>query len=359
MNKIIVCSSILLIALGLSACQTSVSTSSPQASSSSSSSSSNSSSSSSSSSNSSSSGSSSSSPSTSAQTGSTSSSSIPSTVSKPSQPSSNNRSPGNSQDSTVDTNSEITHSSDGTDTMDGMEGVLPGSQPSSNMPESTASNSSRNGENGIDVRLPGLDPFPEGLPGTSTTSLEDIFGSSQQGTGTINSNSGAQGAGGATAGPGNINDSIVNDGSLGGGIGEQTDDPFGDLANGRNPPMTTADRQTALDARLNESIAVFDGMILTEREQAQDAANANSGNGGAGGENTNGAGGIGRNGNSDSPVVIATAPQSPSGTGRMPNMDSSREGSLITVIKTIFLLLLISPAAMMMMLLPANYVKQQ
>lgn len=210
--------------------------------------------------------------------------------------------------------------------MDGMEGVLPGSQPSSNMPESTASNSSRNGENGIDVRLPGLDPFPESLPGTSTTSLEDIFGSSQQGTGTINSNSGAQGAGGATAGPGNINDSIVNDGSLGGGIGEQTDDPFGDLANGRNPPMTTADRQTALDARLNESIAVFDGMILTEREQAQGAANANSGNGGAGGENTNGAGGIGRNGNSDSPVVIATAPQSPSGTGRMPNMDSSREG---------------------------------
>ncbi|PCJ43491.1 MAG: hypothetical protein COA71_01055 [SAR86 cluster bacterium] len=272
---------------------------------------------------------------------------------------SSSQSSGNSQGSTADANGEMANSPDGTDTMGGMESGLPGSQPGSNMPGSTASNSAGDGDGGIDVSvqaagLPGLNPFPGGLslPGTNTASLEDIFGSGTQGTGTINGNSGSQGTGGATAGTGSGNDPLAN-GGLGGGSGEQGDDPFGgisssgtiatgptggqggtgddpfgDLANGRNQPMTTAERQAVLDGRLNESMAVFDGIILTEREQAQGAANENGAGGIGGAGNANGTGGLGRDGDGsgDNPIVIASAPQSTSGTGRMPNMGRTREG---------------------------------
>ena len=93
--------------------------------------------------------------------------------------------------------------------------------------------------------------------------------------------------------------------------------------------MTAAERQAVLDGRLNESIAVFDGMILSEREQAQGAANENGAGGAGGGGTASGTGGAGRDGDGsgDSPVVIASAPPiSSSGAGRMPNMGGSRQG---------------------------------
>ncbi len=254
-----------------------------------------------------------------------------------------------------------------TDPMGGMAAGLPGSQPGSNMPGSTSSSTSGDGESGMEVSvqaggLPGLEPFPGGLPADSTGGLEDIFGPGPQGTepisGSSSRSSASQGAGeGTRAGSGSGNDPLANDGDLAGGAGEQGedpfgglsgsgtiaaggqdgsgDDPFGELANGRNKPMTAADRQAVLDDRLEASIAVFDGMILTEREQAQGAATENAGGGGAGGGNTGGiggsSGGLGDgNGNSDNPIVIASAPTSSSGNGRMPNLGRSREGDFDT-----------------------------
>lgn len=283
--------------------------------------------------------------------------------------SSTSQSSGSAQGSSANANGEMANTHNGTDTMGGMEGGLPGSQPGSNMPGSTASNSAGSSEGGIDVSvqangLPGLEPFPGGLPGDSTGSLEDIFGSGPEGTAPINGGSGSQTTtaqnnnGGSTIGTGSGNDPLINDGSLseGGGAGEQSedpfgglngtgtiaagsqagngDDPFGDLANGRNQPMTAADRQAVLDGQLEASIAVFDGMILTEREEAQGAANENAG-GGAGSGNTGGIGGsnggLGEgDGNSENPIVIASAPTSTSGNGRMPNIGSSREGDFDT-----------------------------
>ena len=278
------------------------------------------------------------------------------------------QSSGGTQGSSADTNGEMANTQNGTDTMGGMEGGLPGSEAGSNMPGSTASNTAGEGDGGLDVGVQasgsgGLEPFPGGLPGDSTGSLEDIFGSGAEGSGPINGGSGSQSTaaqstgGGSTTGAGSGDDPLANDGSFGGGAGEQGDDPFGglngsgtiaaggqegngddpfgDLANGRNQPMTTADRQAVLDGRLEASIAVFDGIILTEREQAQGAANENAGGGGAGGGNTGGIGGanggLGEgDGNSDNPIVIASAPTSTSGNGRMPDMGRSREGDFDT-----------------------------
>ena len=89
--------------------------------------------------------------------------------------------------------------------------------------------------------------------------------------------------------------------------------------------MTQAERQAALDARLEEGIAVFDGMILGERERAQGAGDV-GGNGDATGGNSSGSGIPGGQPNGGSPTVIASAPNTSSGTGRMPNLGRSREG---------------------------------
>ena len=283
--KNIVNASILITTLALGACQTSVSTSSPQESSSGSS----------------------------APSSSSSSSS--------SRPSSNQSASGQTGSSTPPT---ITPPSPS--------GSLPSSQPSQSAPATGQMPSGR--ENGISVSgLPGLDPFPSDLPGTE--GLEDIFGSGTQGAGTINGNTGGQGAGDAAMKGGSVGQGYepFGDASSGGTIANggpngEGDDPFGDLTNGRNQPMTAADRQAVLNSRLDESIAVFDGMILTEREQAQGAANENDA-GGIGGGNAGGAGragGVGSDGNGNNPIVIASTSESTSGNGKVPNMSINREG---------------------------------
>ncbi len=273
---------------------------------------------------------------------------------------SSSQSSGNTQRSTANANGEIANSSTGNDQMGGLESDFPGSVPGGNMPGAASSTSAGQSNSGADVGvqasgLPGLEPFPGGMPGTG--GLEDIFGAGSEGTGTMAGNPGPQGTGGMSTGSGSGNDPLAEGGGT--GAGEQGNDPFGgmesggtvaagpagsqggngnnpfgDLANGRNQPMTTAERQAELDERLNESMAVFDGMILSEREAAQGAANENGGGGGgAGGGVASGTGGLGStgqgngNGDGDSPIVVASAPStSSSGTGRMPNMGRTRTG---------------------------------
>jgi hypothetical protein len=91
--------------------------------------------------------------------------------------------------------------------------------------------------------------------------------------------------------------------------------------------MTAAQRRAVLDARLEAGYAVFDGMILGERERAQNEADAAGSavmsNGGADGEG-DGEGGFGDLG--DGTVVVATS-GSTSGGGMMPSGSvAAREG---------------------------------
>lgn len=99
-----------------------------------------------------------------------------------------------------------------------------------------------------------------------------------------------------------------------GGGSQNGDDPFGDLAEGRGQVMTAAERRAALDERLNEGFAEFDGMILGERERVQaQADDAGSGvmSGGAGG-----GGGAGGEGQGEGEITIASAEiGGPSSTG--------------------------------------------
>ncbi len=251
-----------------------------------------------------------------------------------------------------------------------MPGQQPGTQAGSQMPGSsntTAGNSTNDGGMSTTVGvqtpgLPGLEPFPAGrLPGSSPGTMGDILG-----TGTGNTGTSTSGAGGTVAGTGTGNDPLAT-GTFGGGAGTQGnepfgtqdgtgtiagntrgegefpgeesgagngDNPFGDLSSGRNQPMTQAERQAALDARLDESIAVFDGMILGEREAAQGIENENAGGGAGGstggtmgsGPQQNGTGSQGQGTGGTSPVVIASAPNRSSGGGVMPDLGRNREG---------------------------------
>lgn len=144
------------------------------------------------------------------------------------------------------------------------------------------------------------------MPGTSGTGT-DTSAAGRSG----NSNGGAQG-------------------QAGGGIAYGTgDDPFGDLGSAGSGGMTTAERRAELDRRLEEGYAVFDGMIITEREQAQSQAD-NAGSGvmgtgdGSGGEGGQGDTGFGEPG--EGTIVVASANESSSGTGYMPGGVAAREG---------------------------------
>lgn len=100
------------------------------------------------------------------------------------------------------------------------------------------------------------------------------------------------------------------------------DDPFAELEAGRGQVMTAAERRAALDERLNEGFAEFDGMILGERErvqaQADEAGSDVMATGGGGSE------GDGESGNFE-PLVIASGPDVSTGGGIMIG-DARREG---------------------------------
>ena len=86
--------------------------------------------------------------------------------------------------------------------------------------------------------------------------------------------------------------------------------------------MTASERRAALDARLNEGFAEFDGMILGERERVQaEADEAGSdvmSNGGAGAGSGDGEAG--------GPLIFASAPPGSTGGGVMPAGNANREG---------------------------------
>ncbi len=96
--------------------------------------------------------------------------------------------------------------------------------------------------------------------------------------------------------------------------------------------MTAAQRRAALDARLEEGYADFDGAILSERERAQGQANeAGSsvmGTGGTGEEEGNGGDGGGLESGTGEGTVMASASNNSSGGGYLPSgvESNGREG---------------------------------
>jgi hypothetical protein len=114
-----------------------------------------------------------------------------------------------------------------------------------------------------------------------------------------------------------------------------SNDPFGGLGRGGTGPMTANERRAVLDARLEEGYAVFDGMILGERERAQrDADEAGSevmGTGAGGGDGAGEEGGYASEGGAgepgDSPIVVASNATG-GGAGTMPSGNGSRQGEI-------------------------------
>lgn len=92
--------------------------------------------------------------------------------------------------------------------------------------------------------------------------------------------------------------------------------------------MTTAERRAALDDRLENSYGVFDGMILSEREQAQNETNAAGSDvmSSGGGNGSGGEGGSETFGGGDGSTVVATGPQTSTGGGFIPANGQNREG---------------------------------
>ena len=147
--------------------------------------------------------------------------------------------------------------------------------------------------------MPGLDGSgtTAGIPGSQAGDGQQGAGTGQNGTG---------GTGSDTAG-------------YGGGT-----DPFEDLVNGRSGgTMTTAEKRAELDARLESSYAVFDGMILEERGRVQGEIDEEGSGAGAGRGNSGL--GTGEEGD-DGSIVVAAGPRSSSGGGYMPAGGMTREG---------------------------------
>jgi hypothetical protein len=297
------------------------------------------------------------------QSGDINGSSIPSTATAGS-----SQTKGSSQGRTVNADGEMANTTAGTDAQGGMPGQQSGAQAGSELPGGTSNTAGNSNSDGglsttavVNSGLPGLEPFPTaGLPGDSSGTLGDILGNGGSNNGTQGDGSGNSGAGGRVIGAGSGSDPFetATNGSGAGNQGNEPfgtdegtgtiagstrgegefsgeessagngDNPFGVLASGRDQPMTQSERQAALDARLEESIAVFDGMILSEREAAQGIENENAGGGAAGGNGgqQNGSGSQGNGTGGDAPIVIASAPNRSSGGGVMPDLGRNREG---------------------------------
>jgi hypothetical protein len=153
-----------------------------------------------------------------------------------------------------------------------------------------------------------------------------------------NGTNGSNGAndGGANGARGGTQNGGQNGGAGGGDIAYGTgDDPFAGLGKPGSGGMSTAERRAALDARLEQSYGTFDGLIIAEREKAQNEASATgsavrangeadgagAGAAGAGGEtgrSENGAGEGGGNQPGAGTALVANGGGSNSGGGYMP-----------------------------------------
>lgn len=167
---------------------------------------------------------------------------------------------------------------------------------------------------------PGTNPAGS-MPGsTGQQSGSTANGTDVAGTGSSNGSSGTQQGSAGTQGQ---------SGTAGGEIAYGTgDDPFATLGRPGGGGMTAAQRKAVLDARLEESYAEFDGMIIGERERAQ--AEANEAGSAVMGTGAGGGGADGDEGGFDLPgsgsIIVASAPESSTGGGYMPDGTASREG---------------------------------
>jgi hypothetical protein len=186
----------------------------------------------------------------------------------------------------------------------------------------------------LDTGAPGTPGFPgtPGQPGTTgTDSNAGMPGSpgvpaGNQGSGTDVARSGSTSGNNS----GTQQGSTGAQGQAGGDIAYGTgDDPFATLGRPGGGVMTAAERRAVLDARLEESYADFDGMIIGERERAQTEANEagsavmGTGAGGGGGADGGDAGGFNI---PEGAIVVAGGPQGSTGGGIMPNSTTAREG---------------------------------
>lgn len=161
--------------------------------------------------------------------------------------------------------------------------------------------------------------------GRNTASGNGTFGNGGDGSGTVDGN----GIPGGTATAGNTGTGEGTGGAAGGIPGGYEDDPFAGLGVPGNGGMTVAERRAALDARLEASYAVFDGMILEERDQVREAANAagsgvmatgaGQGNGQGDGDGDGSGGGVERGTYGGSPaIIVASGPTGEGTPGALP-----------------------------------------
>lgn len=174
--------------------------------------------------------------------------------------------------------------------------------------------------------FPGTSAGMPGNSGSSTGSGTDVAG--RNGSGSTNGGGSTSGASaGGTNGPNGGASGANGSGGIAYGTG---DDPFADLGRPGGTGTSAAERRAALDARLEESYAVFDGMIISEREKAQNEANSagsevmGTGAGGQGGQGGTGDSGDGMPGTSS--VIVARAPDGSAGGGYMPGGAAARQG---------------------------------
>jgi hypothetical protein len=207
-------------------------------------------------------------------------------------------------------------------TLPGMPGS-PSSSPGSPGGQETMNSSPRSSSKGSS----GGGPTNGGSTSNSTSMPGDVIASGQNGS----QNSAQSGS--------------TNEGSQGGGSdGSSSNGTLVDsTTNGTSPTVTEKTNGTTavagggsarirvLDARLEESFGVFDGMIISEREKAQNEANA-AGSDVMGSSGAGGSGGADGSGDSDyarvldEAIVIASSPDSSSGGGMLPEGAKVREG---------------------------------
>ncbi len=192
------------------------------------------------------------------------------------------------------------------------------STPSSSSSNSTASNQTSN---------PGSPPEDNSAQSSAQESTAQESSESQGNEGfEPSSNAQVGDTGNNTEGTGEGDDIGQTGASSSQGNG---DDPFADLRAGAGGSiLTAAEKRAELDARLEESYGVFDGMILSEREKAQaEADEAGSSVMSAG---TGGGGGGGDSAASDvfsgveAAIIVASAETS--GAGDLPPGSPSRAG---------------------------------
>jgi hypothetical protein len=279
-------------------------------------------------------------PSTSSSSMPSSSPSMPSTSSSSSSGSPSFPTASSSSSSSRSSSASSSSSSSSSQSQPGQQSSQQGGQQSSQQSGQTASTSGgfeSSPQSGTDGQSSGNTGFENaGSTGTDGSTAQNGTQAGSQSNGGSDQaggqNSGGFDTAGNNNGGGQSNGSFEGSQTAGQGNGSG-DDPFADLSDGRGQVMTASERRAALDARLDEGFAEFDGMILGERERVQaQADDAGSGVMSGGGSGTGNGGEVGQPGG---PLVIASGPQTrgggiivpPTATGRQGDFETTQEES--------------------------------